>query len=108
SFSKGNEAVEYFAAHNQEVDLVVLDVIMPGMSGPEVFAKLRKIDPEVRILIASGYSAPGVIEEMMGTAFTDYVHKPFKLSELSTKVRDTIGDRGVPLIDELKLPYEPP
>lgn len=71
---------------DNSVDIVILDMIMPGMSGPEVYRELQKINPNVNIILASGYSMESQAEELMNMGCAGYLQKPFTLAELSQAI----------------------
>jgi DNA-binding NtrC family response regulator len=66
---------------------VILDMIMPQMSGSRVFESLKEINPEVRVLLSSGYSINGQAMEIMRRGF---IQKPFTVKELAFKVREIL------------------
>lgn len=86
----GSEAMEVFTRHHASIDLVLLDMIMPGMSGGELFDKLKAVDPDVRVLLASGYSLDGEAGEIVQRGCSGFIQKPFRLHELSTKIREIL------------------
>jgi DNA-binding NtrC family response regulator len=63
---------------------------MPGMGGGEVFNQLKDIDPNVRVLLASGYSLDGHASEIMKRGCGGFIQKPFSLEELTRKIRDVL------------------
>lgn len=73
---------------------MILDMIMPGMSGGETFDRLRLICPDAKVLLASGYSVNGQAREIMERGCLGFIQKPFSVRELSLKVRDALADRG--------------
>jgi signal transduction histidine kinase len=83
----GVEGVELFRAHPGEIDLVILDVTMPRMGGEETFRQLRAIDPNVRVLLASGYSEQEATAQFAGKGLAGFVEKPFQMGSLLEKVR---------------------
>ncbi|MCB2228764.1 MAG: response regulator [Desulfarculaceae bacterium] len=78
----GEEALEVYAAHRGEVDVVVLDLSMPGMGGKACLQRLRAMDGEVKVLVASGYAGSDVAEELDGLGAAGFISKPFRLTEL--------------------------
>jgi CheY-like chemotaxis protein len=70
--------------------MVVLDTIMPGMSGGEAYDQLKKINPQVRVLLCSGYSLSGQATEILDRGCDGFIQKPFKLRELSVKIREIL------------------
>lgn len=92
--SGGKEAVEWFAAHQGAVDLVILDLVMPSMNGRQTFDRLREINPDVTVLVVSGFDKQGEVEEMLAKGCKDYLQKPYTVPMLSRKIRDLIGQPG--------------
>jgi PAS domain S-box-containing protein len=79
----GEEAIELYREHGPSLDLVLLDMVMPGLSGRETFSRLLELDPEVRVVFSSGFSQrehedPGAAEGALG-----FLKKPYTLRELS-------------------------
>ena len=79
----GREALEVYERQGDEIDLVVLDMIMPDMGGGETFDRLKRIDPGVRVLLSSGYSLDGEAKEILDRGCSGFIQKPFRLSDLS-------------------------
>ena len=86
--NSGAQAVETYRAHKQEIDLVILDMVMPGMGGSDTFNQLREINPEVRVILCSGYSADGHAAEILERRCQGFMQKPFTLSKLSQKLHE--------------------
>jgi two-component system cell cycle sensor histidine kinase/response regulator CckA len=86
----GYEALELFEDNKNRISLVILDMRMPGMNGCEVYDRLKEIQPETKIIIASGYIDQYSIEELSKRDFNGYIEKPFKLKELSDKIEDVL------------------
>ena len=74
----------------KEIDLVILDMIMPGISGGETFDRLREINPGIKVLLSSGYSINGEAQTIMDRGCNGFLQKPFRLANLSRKVREMI------------------
>ncbi|MGD8947559.1 MAG: response regulator, partial [Desulfobacterales bacterium] len=72
------------------LDLVALDMIMPEMSGKDTFEQLKKINPEVKILLVSGYRFNQQIDELMDMGCRGFIQKPFDIVQLSQKIRDVL------------------
>ena len=83
----GREAIEVFKKHKKEIDVVVLDMIMPQMSGGETYDRLRKIRPGVKVLLSSGYSINGQASEILNRGCNGFIQKPFNLQNLSQSLR---------------------
>ncbi|SHJ81859.1 PAS domain S-box-containing protein [Desulfatibacillum alkenivorans DSM 16219] len=84
-------ALEIFKQSHQEIDMVILDMIMPDMTGEEVYDQLKLIDPAVRVLLSSGYSLNGQAVEIMQKGCNGFIQKPFNLEQLSHKIREVLG-----------------
>lgn len=90
----GTEAVEAYKERGAEIGLVILDMIMPKMDGKETFFELKKIDPDVKIVLASGYSVDASVQECVKAGALGFLNKPFQLHELLETVEYYI--RGNP------------
>ena len=91
--SSGEEALEIYAAHMSEVSLVILDLIMPGMGGKKCLEELLRIDPDSRVLFASGYSSNGLTVDETGTGVRGFIRKPYDAKDILTAIRKVL-DRG--------------
>ena len=87
----GQEAISIFKNSQIKVDLVILDMKMP-YNGETTFFKLKKIDANVKVIIASGYAKDQQIREMMEQGCSDFIQKPFSINELSQKVMNVLND----------------
>ena len=87
SATDGKTAVDIFRRFSGEIDLVILDVIMPGMSGGAIFDALKNINPQVQVLLASGYSLRGQAEEILSRGCVGFIQKPFSLEQISVRLR---------------------
>jgi signal transduction histidine kinase/CheY-like chemotaxis protein len=87
----GYEGIEYYRKHHNEIDLVILDLMMPEMGGFDCFKKLNDIDNSVKIIIASGYSQNGEIEKITAMGASDFIKKPFNSVTLLNTVRNALG-----------------
>ena len=83
----GKAAVDIFSQKSDQIDLVVLDLVMPDMSGEAVFHEIRKIKPGIRVLFASGHYMVDQTRALLRTGSSDFLQKPFNLRQLSTKIR---------------------
>jgi PAS domain S-box-containing protein len=87
----GEEAVEVFKKNRERIDIVILDMIMPGMGGGKVFDSLRAIQPGVKVVLSSGYSIDGEASQIMARGCNGFIQKPFGIKELSQKIREVMG-----------------
>jgi two-component system, cell cycle sensor histidine kinase and response regulator CckA len=91
SAESGPRALEVYRQERGHIDLVILDMLMPGMGGAETFQELKGIDPEVRVLLSSGYSLDGETQQVMAAGACGFIQKPYRLSVLSHKVARILG-----------------
>jgi CheY-like chemotaxis protein len=83
----GEEAVEVFRQAADEVDIVLMDMTMPQMNGETAFLRLREIDPEVRVVMASGYSEHEATSHITSKNLAGFIQKPFRAADLVAKLR---------------------
>lgn len=88
--SGGTEAIKLYRRHRDQVGLVILDMIMPDMSGGETFSRLRAIKPNAKILLSSGYSLDGRASAIMQQGCNGFIQKPFNLKKISHKIREIL------------------
>lgn len=87
----GLEAIERFGEQAGEIQVVILDLTMPDVSGAEVFSRMRERRPDVPILLSSGYTANSVPAELAGQPRTGFLQKPYQASALIGKVQELIA-----------------
>ncbi|MBF0531045.1 MAG: response regulator [Deltaproteobacteria bacterium] len=85
--SSGEEALEAFIAQKDKIDLVLLDIGMPGMGGHRCLQELLKIDQSIKVMIASGYAIDGQVKKTLEAGAAGYVGKPYRMNDLLNKVR---------------------
>jgi two-component system cell cycle sensor histidine kinase/response regulator CckA len=90
SASSGREAIEIYKKHLNEISLVIIDMIMPDLNGGETYDELIKIDPNIKVILASGYSLDGLAQNILDRGCNGFIQKPFNLKNLSNKVRTVI------------------
>jgi len=88
--ANGEEAVEQFIRHQQEIGLIVMDVVMPKMNGKQAYMEIAKICPGVKVLFMSGYTADIVLEKGISAADFNIMHKPVTPMELLRKIREIL------------------
>ena len=88
--ASGTEAIKIFNANRDQVKLVILDMIMPDMSGGETFNRLKAIKPDAKILLSSGYSLNGRASKIMKQGCNGFIQKPFNLKQISRKIREIL------------------
>jgi PAS domain S-box-containing protein len=83
----GPEAIDTFRRQRDRIRMVILDMVMPEMGGGDVFDELRSLDPQVRVLLASGFSLQGQAKQIMQRGCSGFIQKPFSMEDLSVKLR---------------------
>ena len=92
----GEAAVELLQANEGRIDLVILDMIMPGLDGRETFERLRALQPDLAVILSSGYALDGRATELMTRGCRGFIQKPFRLADLSAEVRRVLEDAPPP------------
>ena len=87
----GLEAVEIFRRRAAEIDLVILDLVMPRLTGEAALGQMRRIAPAVPAILVSGYDESGRIREIVAAGFGGFLQKPFRRQDLGRKVREILG-----------------
>jgi two-component system, OmpR family, response regulator ResD len=90
--SNGYEALEYFKSNS--IDLLLLDIKMPGISGTEVIEKARQISKEVPIIVISKWDGSQVSQHVQQCGADDYIPKPFSLKVVRAKVEERLKSAG--------------
>ena len=86
-----NEALAVYRVEFENIDLVLLDLMMPGMSGDEAFEALKAVNPAVRVLLSSGYTEQEATGCFAGRGLAGFIHKPYRAAELTSKIEQMIG-----------------
>jgi len=87
----GQDAINLYQKHGQDIQLVILDMVMPGMNGGEVFDVMKTIHPDVRAILSSGYSIDGKAKEIMLRGMKAFIQKPFRIDSLAQKIREVLS-----------------
>jgi len=90
----GEKGVELYKTNRDQIDLVILDLIMPYKGGGETFDALKGIHPEVKVLLSSGYAMNGQTMEIMNKGCEGFIQKPFSINELSQKIREILDEKS--------------
>jgi two-component system cell cycle sensor histidine kinase/response regulator CckA len=87
----GKEAIQIYQENKDNIDMIILDMIMPDMGGSDVYDKIKTIDPDVKVLLSSGYSIDGQATEILKRGCNGFIQKPFNLKRLSRKIREVLN-----------------
>jgi len=82
----GKEGIKAYQEHMEEIDLVILDMNMPVMDGKEMFRELKKIDPNVKALLATGFALDGEVQGLMDEGIMGFIQKPFMIEDISMAI----------------------
>ncbi len=86
----GKTSLEIYTAMGEQIDMVVLDYVMPGIGGREVFEALRRLDPDVRVLLSSGYSSNNQVAHMLDQGCKGFIQKPYDAGRMARKIREIL------------------
>lgn len=86
----GREALNVYRKNKDQIDIVVLDMIMPDINGGETYDRLKEINPNIKVILASGYSLDGQANKIMERGCNGFIQKPFDMKKLSRKIREVL------------------
>ncbi len=90
----GEEALRMFVENRDAIDLVITDVVMPKKNGRELYEELKKIDPHIKIIFSSGYTADAVLDKGILEGTVEFIPKPLVPGDLLTRVRQVLDKQG--------------
>lgn len=88
--ASGKEALKIYRRKRNEINLVILDMIMPEMNGLETFMELKKQNPDIKVLLSTGYSIDEKAQEMLRQGCKGYILKPYSVIDFSHKIREVL------------------
>ena len=88
----GEEAIVLYKEKQDTIDMVILDMVLPEIGGGEVYDAIKEINPDVRVLLASGYSIESQAKQILSRGCNGFIQKPFDISDLSQIIRKVIDD----------------
>ena len=86
----GEDALEVYDTHKEDIDIVISDVVMPILSGPQMYEKIKAQNPKLRFLFASGYSSRGILSNFVKENSVEFIQKPYAPAILLHKVREIL------------------
>ena len=89
--SDGQEGAEYYEQHGSEIDLVIIDMIMPRMNGRDCFIRMKAMNPGVKAILSTGYGLDSAVRDMLGDGMIGYVQKPYVVGQLSEAVAKALN-----------------
>jgi len=90
----GLEAVDIARTYDNEIHLAILDMGMPGLSGPETYPFLVEVRPEIKVILCSGYEMDETTQALLNAGASGFVSKPFQMSALEQEIRKVLTNRG--------------
>jgi DNA-binding NtrC family response regulator len=87
---RGERAIEIYQNRKEEIPLVILDLIMPGMGGRRCLEEILKIDPSQKVIIISGYYVDGPTKEALELGARGYIKKPYEVGDMLKSVREVL------------------
>ncbi|MBI4794540.1 MAG: response regulator, partial [Deltaproteobacteria bacterium] len=87
----GQEGLIIFRAKREEIDCVLLDLTMPGMGGEEAFLEMRRLGPDVRVVLSSGYDEQDAMEQFIGQGLAGFIQKPYTVAKLQEVLNRVLG-----------------
>jgi PAS domain S-box-containing protein len=88
----GQQALTVYGGDQERIDMVILDMIMPGMGGGQTFDRLKGMNPGAKVLLSSGYSIDGQASEILSRGCNGFIQKPFNLKSLLQKIRTVLNE----------------
>jgi len=88
----GREAIEMFRSRADDINLVLVDMAMPYLSGEEVFLELQQIRPGIRVVLSSGYDLSGVANHLIQKGLSGFINKPYQMDQLSQLLQEVLQD----------------
>jgi PAS domain S-box-containing protein len=89
----GKEAVELYKKKREDIALVLLDIVMPNMGGSEAYDRMKEVNPDIKVLLFSGYSIDDQASDMLERGCDAFIQKPFNMKELSCKIREVLDNK---------------
>jgi CheY-like chemotaxis protein len=88
----GREALEVFRERGEEIVCVLLDLTMPQLDGEQVFREMRRLRPEAKVILSSGYDESDVAQRFAGGGLAGFIQKPYRGTSLRAKLKEILGD----------------
>jgi CheY-like chemotaxis protein len=92
--SDGQEGIEVFTQHKERISAVILDMVMPKLSGKEVFWKMKTVDPSVKVILVSGFKQDERIQALMDMGITSFVQKPYTMEKITQILSTTLSQEN--------------
>ena len=87
----GKDAVEIYKENKDNINIVILDMIMPDISGRETYERIKEINPKVKVILSSGYSVNGEASKILDRGCDGFLQKPFNLKQLNQSIKEVLN-----------------
>ncbi|MBU4388659.1 MAG: GAF domain-containing protein [Proteobacteria bacterium] len=87
----GEEAIEVYKKNRDDIDMVLLDISMPGIGGGEAYDRLKEINSDIKVLLSTGFGIDGEANRILDRGCNGFIQKPFKMNELAGKINEILG-----------------
>ncbi|NVL91275.1 MAG: response regulator [Desulfobacterales bacterium] len=88
----GKKAIDVYRKNKDKIDLIILDMIMPDVNGGDVYDKLKEINPDIKVILSSGYSISGQATEILDRGCDGFIQKPFNIKQMSQWIRKVLDN----------------
>ena len=89
----GKEALELCRKNRDNIAMIILDMIMPDIGGGETYDRMKEMNPDIKVLLSSGYSIDGQAEEILQRGCNGFIQKPFNMKQLSRRIREILDKK---------------
>ncbi|MGD9230814.1 MAG: response regulator, partial [Desulfobacterales bacterium] len=89
----GKNAIEIYKENQDKIDIVIIDMIMPELSGGETYDKLKEMNPDINVLLSSGHSIDGQATQILERGCNGFIQKPFNINVLSMKIKEILDQK---------------
>ncbi|MBU1161668.1 MAG: response regulator, partial [Proteobacteria bacterium] len=89
----GKAAVALYTANKDEIDMLILDMVMPEIGGGDTYDRLKEINPDIKVLLSSGYSIDGQAAKILDRGCNGFIQKPFNMKDMSQKIREILDHK---------------
>ena len=87
----GTEGVKIAQTFNGDIDVVILDIVLPDMASKEIYSLLVKARPNLKVIVCSGYGPDGIVQEILDKGAQGFIQKPFSIATISEKLKEVLG-----------------
>jgi two-component system, cell cycle sensor histidine kinase and response regulator CckA len=89
-WTNGQEALDLYRENKDCIDLVILDMVMLGLSGSDIFERIKELSPSAKLIVMTGYDMNSKIQQIIDKGCCGFIQKPFDVTQISRKIRDVL------------------